>query len=820
MSIWNNWGIRFRNKTLVALLGLLSPTFAPAQLIWGTGGNGGSGTWNNTATNWWNGSANVPWTPGVAIFSGTGGTVNVSSPLPSATALRFDAPGYTLEGGLVRVSGPALTVTANLPATISSALSGLNTTLVKEGQAALTVAGSNFIRNIQINGGEYRTAEFSSLSFANVSFADAPGVTLTLGQRIDSTSLGSLSGGGPSGGIVQPDTQARTVRLTIGGSGTFRGIVQDNGLGRLGLNFFSGEAAQFTRGTEVFTWARPVNLGTEILTNTNTHSGATSVSIGTLEFSGSGSALNSPFTVSTFGVLRFDNSSVANANRLSDSLDLTINGGRLELLGNATTSIEEQTGSLRFAGGGTVSTVETGAPVLLTFAGIARQNRGTVSFTGNGRVKWNGITNDATGIVGTFATVGKEWATVGSDGRLDPLATYATDLNAAAPNSHVKLSGGGLVILTSSASRSTLNLQNQSGVARTLDLGSHDFTLSNGGLLSSGNSPGRIQNGTLSPAGAELIVDTRNDLTIAANLTQILPGTVLIKSGEGILVLTGDNSFNGLVTINQGILVASNNSLGAGSQIEFGGGTLRAAESFTLARNLTKSTESIGAIDTAGFDVILSGTNGSGIDKKGEGSLIITNPSKGINFVSGGTLALLGSTSGDAKVRSGTLIASGTLASVSMSADSTLDIGGSASGSLRLDSISFPETAFTIRYDLGSVLRDSWSIVNPVPPLFSTGNLLFDFHDLGGTIAGKEYILLNGPFGVPPSASTFGIAPEAASAGWSGTFTTTPFSVGITFNTVPEPNSLAVFTLVSLGAFRFRRTRRFQAPLACDARVR
>jgi fibronectin-binding autotransporter adhesin len=44
-----------------------------------SGGNGGSGTWNNTTTNWtnFNGTVNAPWQSGFVIFAGSGGIVTL-----------------------------------------------------------------------------------------------------------------------------------------------------------------------------------------------------------------------------------------------------------------------------------------------------------------------------------------------------------------------------------------------------------------------------------------------------------------------------------------------------------------------------------------------------------------------------------------------------------------------------------------------------------------------------------------------------------------------------------------------------------------------
>ena len=57
----------------------LSVDAAMGGLGWGTGGNGGTGTWDTTTSNWWSGSGNVPWTGGGdAVFSGSSGKVTIT----------------------------------------------------------------------------------------------------------------------------------------------------------------------------------------------------------------------------------------------------------------------------------------------------------------------------------------------------------------------------------------------------------------------------------------------------------------------------------------------------------------------------------------------------------------------------------------------------------------------------------------------------------------------------------------------------------------------------------------------------------------------
>ena len=65
------------------MLGIAVALFAAqpvhAQTTWGTGGNGGTGTWNTSNLNWFNGTSDIAWpTSGTATFAGTAGTVTIS----------------------------------------------------------------------------------------------------------------------------------------------------------------------------------------------------------------------------------------------------------------------------------------------------------------------------------------------------------------------------------------------------------------------------------------------------------------------------------------------------------------------------------------------------------------------------------------------------------------------------------------------------------------------------------------------------------------------------------------------------------------------
>lgn len=283
---------------------------AHAQLRWGSIGSGGTGAWNTTSANWWNGTSNVVWPGGTAVFGGTPGTVTPFGFSVRADQLIFEVPGYTLSDG--RIEGAAnLIITANEDATIQSGLtsSAFNSTLTKNGTGTLTVSGSvSAFDSLRIEAGELRVSGDSNLSFTDVIFGSSSGTTLTLAPTEAATDVGSLSGGGG----VRPDAQARTVTARISQDSTFAGRLQDNGDGRL-APIFSGYGG--------------------VLTGANSYTGATEVT-GSLSFAGGGSArFSSAIRIANTGLLLLDNLNAASPDRLSDSAEVQIEGGKLTLQG-------------------------------------------------------------------------------------------------------------------------------------------------------------------------------------------------------------------------------------------------------------------------------------------------------------------------------------------------------------------------------------------------------------------------------------------------------------------------------------------------------
>lgn len=140
----------------------------------------------------------------------------------------------------------------------------------------------------------------------------------------------------------------------------------------------------------------------------------------------------------------------------------------------------------------------------------------------------------------------------------------------------------------------------------------------------------------------------------------IIGSGALVKHGEGVLTLAGNNSFGGGVTLAGGaVRIAADAGLGAaGGGLVFDGGRLEAGASLALARNVTVA-DGGGSLDTGAFTVTLTGSLlGSGqFAKQGSGTLLLTGDGgfSGTTHVQAGTLA------GTAASLSGVISGAGTL---------------------------------------------------------------------------------------------------------------------------------------------------------------
>ena len=194
------------------------------------------------------------------------------------------------------------------------------------------------------------------------------------------------------------------------------------------------------------------------------------------------------------------------------------------------------------AGGGNVTGIS-----MLSVGSITRLPGATAAFSGN--VRALGAFNDPTGILGSYATVGSDWARVNGSSQIVAFNAYHDDVSTAAitdnaRNSHYQS-------LTVATRANSLKLSGGSG----LNIGASDLNLVAGGLLHSSSLLSGISGTGFITAGNgisdELVITTTGGtLDIATPLVGNLSTGGLTMTGNGKLVLSGSSNFSGPVNIN------------------------------------------------------------------------------------------------------------------------------------------------------------------------------------------------------------------------------------------------------------------------------
>lgn len=119
------------------------------------------------------------------------------------------------------------------------------------------------------------------------------------------------------------------------------------------------------------------------------------------------------------------------------------------------------------------------------------------------------------------------------------------------------------------------------------------------------------------------------------------------KSGAGVWVLAGANTYTGVTTLSEGTLQAGHESaLGNGGRITFEGGTLAfsaASAGQNWAARIKNSTSPVSVdtnAQTVTFTVAVDASNSAGLTKQGDGTLVLTvaNTYSGGTFVTKGAL--------------------------------------------------------------------------------------------------------------------------------------------------------------------------------------
>ncbi|MBW8782923.1 MAG: autotransporter-associated beta strand repeat-containing protein [Verrucomicrobia bacterium] len=675
---------------MAALAVASSPAFAASQ----TWDGAASGVWDTSALNW-GGAAFT--SSNDALFSGTP-TNNVTT----ATGLTIGAitldntftgsvtmSGANTVSGATTISGGTLTLTnagglgtsaitvnnggtatINVgAATVANAFSGagiLNTTLPAT-SGTLTLSGdlSGFTGtlNVGIGSGGGKLA-FSTATQGNVISSSATINVATNGTLFVASALNYGSSLFLNGGT----TGEALGQLRIEGGATWTGNITLNANSTIGGNSGTGTISGVIAGSG-FGFTK-VGGSTLVLSNTNTYTGGTTISVGTLQL-GSGGTAGALSTSST--ITNNANLTINRSNAVAQGTDFSgsaITGsGSFTQAGTGTTTLNAAntyTGATTVSAGtlkaGVASVANTsgafGNNSAVTLANVAGAtlditgfNTQIGSLTGGGTTGGNVTLGAATLTVGGNNTSPAAYAGVisGTNGVLAKIGTGTLALNNANTYTGGTTISAGTITFTNASSFGTGAITSNGGTIRLL--GTNDLITTNNLVVNSATT---------------LDVSVLKNWTFNGNIS----GSGDITRGTGAtssLYLGGDNSgYTGTFTIqNNGNSVVRFAAASAGSEnakwvdsnttagrvsVEFGTGTLKFG-SLTGAGGLsggafagTKTIEvgNLGLNET--YSGAISETSGDpmAVSKVGTGTWTLSgaNSYTGATTVSAGTLSV------------------------------------------------------------------------------------------------------------------------------------------------------------------------------------
>lgn len=388
-----------------------------AALSWDPAANlscsGGSGTWNSSNANWCNGTTDVVSNSNSdAWFGGTGGAVTVGTSLTAADLI-FNGPGYNINGSTLTLGSGSVTMNAS-NGTISSVVAGsagltysgigtLNLSAVNTYSGTATVSSGTLLLN---TNGDNNSGDGTIRTALNI----LPGAMVVLNQvdalgyNTNGTSVPTVSVTGATINNATAGNNAYTTNFYLTG-----GTMASSGGGTYNINSGSGygittcacsatsavsSGITIRSGTLSLTVAQgttpsgidllvtgPIiqsggtfalsksGAGCAVLTGSNTYSGATTITGGTLQIGlgGTGSLGGGAYSaaIANSGVLA-----------LSTSVNQTFSG------------VISGPGSLRQLGPGTLTLVAGGN----TYHGATVVGGGVLALTGTADI------NDSSGI--------------------------------------------------------------------------------------------------------------------------------------------------------------------------------------------------------------------------------------------------------------------------------------------------------------------------------------------------------------------------------------------------------------------------------------
>jgi autotransporter-associated beta strand protein len=713
----------------------------------------GNGTLVLTATNTYGG--------GTVLYGGTTNINSASSLGASTGTLTFNGGALQL-GAAIPVTTRNYVVNAGQNAIIDtngfsladngtiSAINGLGG-LTKLGAGNLTLNNANtFNGTTTIDAGILQLGNSTALQSSTLNYGN-------FGGALDFSNLTAVTLGGLSGNqnlVLTNDTPA-AVGLTVGNNNsttTYSGNLSSTG----GSLTKVGSGTLTLTGNNTYTGATNINAGTIAIGTGGAIHGAAINPTGLIQVSGgvlTSSALSTitggfglGFAISS-GSANFTAGMVSQAN---DGAEILVTGGTLTTTDinlrrtNNSITVASPTSGLVISGGAVnINTLELGTENSSSSANITGG-----SLTTSGAVT---VANQTSGGRGGVIDVSGGFFTVNDT--VNGLVLVRNNGTGTNQNANVFLSGGTTTlgklsfgfdntVFAGSFANVTLSGSaslyiGSGGIAQNgLPANLSSNLLLNGGILGaiadwSSSMPMVLGGSTIQAADSTGLA---HNITISGNLS----GTVLPKTGGGILSLAGTNTYTGATTVNAGTLSITNvangslpSALGAStsdpsnliltdSTLQYTGPTASTDRSFTVSDlnatldasgsgNLTFSNTTVpvtfsgaGAAtltftgNNTGSNtfvpVIADGAGPTSVVKNGPGQWVLsgTNTYSGNTTVNAGTLVPTLLINSNVTVNSGaTLSGPGTVGgSVALNSNTTFIPGGSGVGSFAANSLS------------------------------------------------------------------------------------------------------------------------------------
>jgi fibronectin-binding autotransporter adhesin len=382
-----------------------------------------------------------------------------------------------------------------------------------------------------------------------------------------------------------------------------------------------------------------ITSGTTTLSSTISGSSLTKAGAGALTLSGSNSYTGN--TTISAGTINFS----SDANLGAASGTVTLNGGTLH---NSTTIFDLERQIILGAGGGTIELGSGGLTLLnaITGSGALTKTSGNI-LTLTGAQTYTGSTSIQGGTLKIEAgSLASSSASIASGARLlfNHGGTYAGNITG---SGNLTRSGTGTTILSGAASHT-------------------GGTIIESGTLQIGNGTTGSLNGSGTIANDGALVFNSN---ATSNISGMISGTgSLTQTGSGLTILSGSNSYGGGTTLSAGTLRVDHTAgIGTSGMLHMLGGVLQygTANTTDYSNRFDTAAGQQYRIDTNGqavtFASALTSTGGS-LEKLGSGTLTLTgtNTYTGDTLISGGTLSIsnaanLGAVSGTLTLNGGTL---------------------------------------------------------------------------------------------------------------------------------------------------------------------